>query len=119
MTTRLSFSGRLAFFCYYLSLFPGAMQIKKPVSHWRHGASEKRIQTNICETERDLCMVSVPIEPRLGVTKGRRHRPGKTAGKDVTFPAYLIPAPPEAKFLYVIGTKVLRVFLLAIHSHLY
>jgi hypothetical protein len=26
---------------------------------------------------------------------------------------------PEAEFLDVIGTKVLRVFLLAIHSHLY
>jgi hypothetical protein len=26
---------------------------------------------------------------------------------------------PEAKFLVVIGTKVLGVFLLAIHSHLY
>jgi hypothetical protein len=26
---------------------------------------------------------------------------------------------PEAAFLDVIGTKVLRVFLLAIHSHLY
>ncbi len=26
---------------------------------------------------------------------------------------------PEAEFLGVIGTKVLRVFLLAIHSHLY
>jgi hypothetical protein len=26
---------------------------------------------------------------------------------------------PEAEFLNVIGTKVLRVFLLAIHSHLY
>jgi hypothetical protein len=25
----------------------------------------------------------------------------------------------EAEFLHVIGTKVLRVFLLAIHSHLY
>jgi hypothetical protein len=27
--------------------------------------------------------------------------------------------PPEAEFLYLIGTKVLRVFLPAIHSHLY
>jgi hypothetical protein len=26
---------------------------------------------------------------------------------------------PDAEFLDVIGTKVLRVFLLAIHSHLY
>jgi hypothetical protein len=26
---------------------------------------------------------------------------------------------PEAEFLDVIGTKVFRVFLLAIHSHLY
>jgi len=26
---------------------------------------------------------------------------------------------PEAEFLDVIGTKVLRVFLIAIHSHLY
>jgi hypothetical protein len=28
-------------------------------------------------------------------------------------------AIPEAEFLYVIGTKVLKVFLLAIHCHLY
>ncbi len=26
---------------------------------------------------------------------------------------------PEAEFLYIIRTKVLRIFLLAIHSHLY
>ncbi len=26
---------------------------------------------------------------------------------------------PEAEFLDVVGTKVLKVFLLAIHSHLY
>ncbi len=30
----------------------------------------------------------------------------------------MIKVRPEAEFLYVIGTKVLRVFLLAIHSHL-
>ncbi len=30
-----------------------------------------------------------------------------------------LPFYPEAKFLDIIGTKVLRVFLLAIHSHLY
>ncbi len=32
---------------------------------------------------------------------------------------YVEKNSPEAEFLYVIGTKVLRVFLLAIHSHLY
>ncbi len=31
----------------------------------------------------------------------------------------LTKAQPEAEFLDVIGTKVLRVFLLAIHGHLY
>ncbi len=31
----------------------------------------------------------------------------------------VISGSPEAEFLDVIGTKVLRVFLLAIHSHLY
>ncbi len=30
-----------------------------------------------------------------------------------------LPLLPEAEFLDVIGTKVLEVFLLAIHSHLY
>jgi hypothetical protein len=29
------------------------------------------------------------------------------------------PLKPETEFLNVIGTKVLRVFLLAIHSHVY
>ncbi len=63
------------------------------------------------QTENDLCIVSVPIEPRLGGTKGRRHRPGKTVGKEVTFYAELVPAQPEAEFLDVIGVKILRVFL--------
>jgi hypothetical protein len=34
-------------------------------------------------------------------------------------PHFLTPGKSEAEFLDVIGTKVLRVFLLAIHSHLY
>jgi hypothetical protein len=42
-----------------------------------------------------------------------RERGVKNVGGNMTFP------PPEAEFLDEIQTKVLRVFLLAIHSHLY
>jgi hypothetical protein len=35
------------------------------------------------------------------------------------FSPILVDQPSEAEFLDVTGTKVLRVFLLAIHSHLY
>ncbi len=39
---------------------------------------------------------------------------------DLDLPAVLLSgAIPEAEFLDVIGTKVLRDFFLAIHSHLY
>ncbi len=39
-------------------------------------------------------------------------------GKFVIFTGHK-KAQPEAEFLDVIGTKILRIFLLAIHSHLY
>ncbi len=35
------------------------------------------------------------------------------------FEIYCTPVKAEAEFLDVIGDKVLRVFLLALHSHLY
>jgi hypothetical protein len=44
---------------------------------------------------------------------------GGPAGKTVPQAYDFYPPPAEAKFLDEIRTKVLRVFLLAIHSHLY
>ena len=46
---------------------------------------------------------------------------GRKDPLDFTRCAFLLleACSPEAEFLDVIGTKVLRVFLLAMHSHLY
>ncbi len=58
-----------------------------------------------------------------GTGSGRRRDPPRPAGTAQTSTGSSECQPfitlPEAKFLDVIGTKVLRVFLLAIHSHLY
>ncbi len=44
---------------------------------------------------------------------------GEKGGGDIYNTIYEEAVSPEAEFLDVIGTKFLRVFLLAIHSHLY